>query len=201
MRRLPCRDKGGGRRNGGKNYGKEEQTRRRIRNLIPDGALNESTRLVLVNAIYLKAPWASEFSVSATKPQPFHLGASNRISLPTMAADRSFSYARRKDCTVLAIPYRGGELQLLILLPEKVDGLTALERNLTPKLLADCAKLDPQDVILHLPKFKLDPPAMSLGRELQALGMKSAFDQPRGSANFDLIAPPGRLPLHLQSVP
>lgn len=44
-------------------------------------------------------------------------------------------------------------------------------------------------VILYLPKFKLEPPLMSLGLELQALGMKSAFDQPRGTANFDRIAP------------
>ena len=55
--------------------------------------------------------------------------------------------------------------------------------------MADCAALDRKDVILYLPKFKLEPPLMSLGRELQALGMKSAFDQPQGSANFDRIAP------------
>ena len=64
-----------------------------------------------------------------------------------------------------------------------------MEANLTPQLLAECARLDRQEVILHLPKFKLEPPAMSLGKELKALGMKSAFDQPRGSANFDPIAP------------
>jgi serpin B len=44
-------------------------------------------------------------------------------------------------------------------------------------------------VILHLPKFKLEPPTMSLTKELQGLGMKTAFDQPIGSANFDRLAP------------
>jgi serine protease inhibitor len=67
----------------------EDQTRRRIRNLIPDGALKDITRLVLVNAIYLKAPWANEFSASATRPQTFYLGASNLIKVPTMTAQRS----------------------------------------------------------------------------------------------------------------
>ena len=167
----------------------EDQTRKRIRNLIPDGGLNDRTRLVLVNAIYLKAPWASEFSVSATEPQPFHLGVHNLCRVPTMTQRASLSYTRRHDCTVLAIPYRGGELQFLIVLPEKVDGLTAVEKSLTPQLLADWARLDRQEVILYLPKFKLEPPGLSLGRELQALGMKSAFDQPIGSANFDRIAP------------
>ena len=167
----------------------EDQTRQRIHNLIPDGALNNLTRLVLVNAIYLKASWSKEFYAPATQPQTFLLGPNNLIRVPTMMAQRSLGYARRDGYTALTIPYRGGDLQFLILLPDKVDGLADLEKKLTARLLADCAKLDQRDVILYLPKFKLEPPAMSLGRELQALGMKNAFDLPQGSANFDRIAP------------
>ncbi|MCW5552011.1 MAG: serpin family protein [Verrucomicrobiae bacterium] len=167
----------------------EDQTRQRIRDLIPEGALNDLTRLVLVNAIYLKAPWAEEFRASATKSQPFHLGANNLVNVPMMTAKRTLGFARRNGHVALNIPYRGGELHFLILLPDRVDGLADLEKALTARSLADCARLNPQEVILHLPKFKLEPPVMALGRELQKLGMKSAFDQPRGSANFDRIAP------------
>ena len=166
-----------------------DQTRQRIRDLIPDGALNELTRLVLVNAIYLKAPWADEFPGSATKPEAFHLAANSVLNVPTMNAKLTVGYARRGDCTFLAVPYHGGEIQFLILLPDKADGLADLESRLTPRLLADCAQPKPQEVLLYLPKFKLEPPTISLGRELQALGMKSAFDQPHGSANFDRMAP------------
>jgi serpin B len=167
----------------------EDQTRHRIRDLIAEGALNELTRLVLVNAVYLKAQWAEGFSLSATRPKTFYLGANNLINVPMMTAQRSLGYARRDGTTVLAIPYRGGDLQFLILLPDKVDGLADMEKKLTARLLADCAALEQQEVVLFLPKFNPEPPAMSLGRELRALGMKSAFDQPRGSANFDRIAP------------
>ncbi|MEI2723782.1 MAG: serpin family protein [Verrucomicrobiota bacterium] len=167
----------------------EEQTRERIRDLIPTGRLTDLTRLVLVNAIYLKTPWACEFYESNTKGQPFHLSANNLISVPTMMSTRTVGYARRDGCTVLTIPYWGSELQFLILLPEQPEGLRALEKNLTAKQLAGGARLGLQMVILYLPKFKLEPPLMSLGLELQALGMKSAFDQPRGTANFDRIAP------------
>src|SRR4029434_8591283 len=45
------------------------------------------------------------------------------------------------------------------------------------------------DVFLHLPKFKFEPPTIQLAKQLQALGMKTAFDIPPGSANFDRIAP------------
>jgi serpin B len=167
----------------------EDQTRERIRNLIPDGALDEFTRLVLVNAVYLKAPWADEFRVAATKPETFHLSANDLVSVPMMNAKRSLGYARRDGHVALTIPYRGGELQFLILLPDQVEGLANLEKGLTARDLADCARLNSLEVILHLPKFKLEPPAMALGRELRTLGMKTAFDQPRGSANFDRIAP------------
>jgi len=64
-----------------------------------------------------------------------------------------------------------------------------LEAKLTPELLAECANPEPADLILHLPKFKLEPPTVPLGSVLQALGMLTAFDQPQGSTNFDRMAP------------
>ena len=54
-----------------------DQTRDRIRDLIPAGALDKTTRLVLANALYLKAPWASEFSQNGTKPEPFFVRGGN----------------------------------------------------------------------------------------------------------------------------
>ncbi len=167
----------------------EKQTRNRIQNLIPADALNELTRLVLVNAIYLKAPWAKEFKKSATEPRPFHSANAKTSDVPTMVRKDSFGFAQRDGFSVVALPYAGGELQFLILLPGEPNGLPALERKLSPSLLADCANLKSQDVLLYLPKFKLEPPLFQLSKPLQDLGMKSAFDIPQGSANFDGIAP------------
>src|SRR5207244_7383936 len=56
-------------------------------------------------------------------------------------------------------------------------------------MLAGCARLQTRDVDLHLPKFKLQPPTMALAEKFEALGMKTAFDKPQGSANFDKMAP------------
>jgi serpin B len=167
-----------------------EQTRDRIRDLIPPGALNEMTRLVLANAIYLKAPWAHEFSDAATKPQPFHVRGGAVVDLPMMhRQDRQFGYAKLEGFTAVSLPYIGNELQFLVLVPDEVNGLSALERKLDAETLAKCAKLEPRDVDLSLPKFKLEPPTILLGEKLQALGMTSAFNQPPGSANFDRMAP------------
>jgi serpin B len=74
-------------------------------------------------------------------------------------------------------------------LPDEVNDLSALERRVTPELLAECAKLDTQQVALWLPKLKIEPPLLVLSQNLKALGMKTAFDDPSGSANFDRMAP------------
>jgi serpin B len=67
--------------------------------------------------------------------------------------------------------------------------LVEVVKAMTPQVLEDCARLQNADVILHLPKFKFEPPPMALSTALRALGMKTAFDDPRGSANFNRMAP------------
>ena len=165
------------------------QTRDRIRDLIPPNGLDATTRLVLANAIYLKAPWQSEFNDAVTKPKPFHVHGSVPVNVSTMAQRKQFGYAKRDDFVVVALPYSGGELQFVILLPDQANGLAKLESKLSADLLTQCAKLEPQDVDLVLPKFKIEPPTIPLGETLQALGMKTAFDVPQGSANFDKMSP------------
>jgi serpin B len=167
-----------------------EQTRQRIRDLIPRDALKANTRLVLANAIYLKAPWAKPFSADATKPEPFHVRGGEAVTVPTLHEhERSCGYAKRDGFTAVSIPYIDSDLQFVVLLPDEVKGLESLEKRITNTMLAQCAKLEGRDLDLHLPRFKFEPPTLNLGSTLQALGMKTAFDQPPGSANFDRMAP------------
>ena len=168
-----------------------EQTRDRIRDLIPGGALDKTTRLVLANALYLKAPWASEFSNNETHPEPFHVRGGTPVDVPMMRkTDKQFGYAKREGFTAVSLPYAGGDLQFLVLLPDDINGLRGLESKLSADVLASCAKLQKREEIdLYLPKFKLEPPTITLAKQFEALGMKTAFDQPKGSANFDKIAP------------
>ena len=167
-----------------------DQTRDRIRDLIPGGALDKTTRLVLANALYLKAPWASEFSQNATQPEPFFVHGGAPVDVPMMRkTDKHFGYARHEGFTVVSLPYAGDDLQFVVLLPDEIDGLRKLESKLTADVLAGCAKLEKRDVDLHLPKSKLEPPTITLAEKFEALGMKTAFDKPQGSANFDKIAP------------
>jgi serpin B len=166
-----------------------DQTHDRIRDLIPPNGVDAMTRLVLANAIYLKAPWANEFSDAFTKPGPFHIHGGAAVDVPTMKNVKKFGYARQNGFSAVALPYAGNELQFLVLVPDDVNGLRALESTLTADMLAKCARLELHDVDLSFPKFKFEPSTIQLADKLKALGMRSAFDQPPGSANFDKIAP------------
>ena len=167
----------------------EAQTRQKILDLIPGGGLTADTRLVLVNALYFKAPWADSFKKAATVDLPFQVRGSEPHAVPTMRKQLSAPYSRGDGFTAIALPYAGNDLRFLIFLPDAPDSLAELEKIITPELLTEWATMKPQSIALELPRFKLQPATLPLSKTLQSLGLKTAFDQPRGSANFDRMAP------------
>jgi len=165
------------------------QTQDKIRDLLPAGQPTPDTRLALVNTLYLRANWADEFVISATQSESFHFIGKEAATVPTMQTRHKYGYAKRDGYSVVTLPYLGNELQFVLFVPDREDGLAALEKALTEKALTDCSHLKPREVILHLPRFKMEPDTMALAQTLQSLGLRTAFDQPQGSANFDRMAP------------
>lgn len=166
------------------------QTQDKIRDLIPQRTLSDETRIVLANAVYFKAAWADDFQVDATAPEPFHVnGGSQTTDVLTMRKTHRLSYFKGPGFQAVTLPYLGWRLHFLLLVPDCIDGLSEVESNLTPELLYECSRARNQEVILHLPKFKIAPPAADLSEMLRMLGMNSPFDSPLGSADFDAMAP------------
>jgi len=161
----------------------EKQTNDRIQNLLGPGTVTPLSRLILTNAIYFKAAWADQFHNSATENKDFHLSASKTIQAPTMYNSGGYYYLKGPSFQALAMPYEKGEISMLILLPDNVDGLPALERSLTAGALAKwMGSLSYQhEVIVYLPKFKITQ-QFELSSTLKDLGMKTAFDA--NSADF-----------------
>ncbi|MFI5358019.1 MAG: serpin family protein [Opitutales bacterium] len=165
------------------------QTHDKILDLLPAGQPLPETRLALVNALYLRAGWAEPFRESSTQPESFHLTVSNNVDVPTMNTQGHLGYAKRDGYSVVTMPYLGLGLQFVLIVPDTPDGLAGVEKQLTVETLAMCASLDRRAVRLHLPKFKIEPPLLGLSGALQALGLKTAFDLPKRSANFNRMAP------------
>jgi len=168
----------------------EKQTQKRIRDLIPEGGLSADTRLVLVNALYFKAAWADDFNAQATAPMPFHAnGAKSTVQVPTMSQKMLMRYVNGRGFKAVTLPYAGNDLHFLLIVPDEINGVSDVEKKLTPETLLACAKAEYHEVVLHLPKFKITPPTVPLGEVLQKMGMTTAFDKPEGSADFDAMAP------------
>tara|TARA_Y100000310_G_scaffold332712_1_gene408812 strand:+ start:215 stop:1474 length:1260 start_codon:yes stop_codon:yes gene_type:complete len=160
----------------------EEQTNDKIKDLIPAGVLSPMTRLVLTNAIYFKGTWEWEFDKSDTREQDFRITPTNAIKTPMMymKPDKAkFNYADIEDLQILELPYKGGKISMLILLP--TENLDSIEPSLTAEKLTEYkarmseTKLDS----ISFPKFEFDTKYF-MKETLSAMGMPTAF----GNADF-----------------
>jgi len=167
------------------------QTKDKIKDLIPPGAITPVTRLILTNAIYFKSNWAQKFSEKATRDEAFRLSADKTVQTAMMHQQRRFGYTETDAVQVLALPYTYHDLSMIVLLPKAVDGLPALEKSLTGKNLAAWLKqLRSHRVKVTLPKFKFTS-RFTLARVLKAMGMADAFS--RKEADFTGMATTERL--------
>lgn len=155
----------------------EDQTRERIKDLLLPGQVNANTTMVLTNAVYFKAKWVTQFDPKKTRKTPFHLADNTTVEVPMMYGSVKCGYARRADgTTMVELPYQGGELSMVVILPKPSVELSAVEKQLTPKVLAEwLGQLKDQAAHeVHLPRFKLET-RYELPEHLVALGMKKAF--------------------------
>ncbi len=178
----------------------EHQTQDRIRDLIDPSLLNLDTRLVLVNALHLKAAWAKPFTTGLTKTRPFHLGNDLTADVRTLHSVETHGFKEFDGFRAVSLAYRSGDLQLVLFVPDTTNGLAALEGKLSAETLDACRSLPRKELDLYLPLLKMAPPTLSLSRPLQAMGLKSAFDLPQGSAHFDRMADTARERLKISEV-
>lgn len=154
----------------------EKETKDRIRDLLPPGSIDASTRLVLTNAIYFKGKWAKPFAKDATHDEPFHAIPAAEASVPMMHESLKADLATTDGGRLLLLPYEGNALSMAILLPDEADGLADMEKGLTwEKLDSWIGSAAPRQVILSLPRFRTTS-MFTLSESLAKMGMPSAFD-------------------------
>ena len=151
--------------------------KRETNGMIPElvGALSPETVVVLANAVCLDLSWEERFTADLTKPLPFHLSATQTKTVPIMFKQHRMRYAKRDGFQIAALPYAGGTLQFVALVPDAIDGLKDLETKLTPDILTGCARLEPAEVRLWLPRIKLTSETKNLPETLKRMGMRKAF--------------------------
>jgi serpin B len=137
---------------------------------------------VLINAVYFKAPWANVFSERATREEMFNLSSSQQVRVPMMRKQANFALVTRTGYRALRIPYAVKELGMIVVLPDTVDGLPAVNAAIDERelgvLLSDLRKAGPRPVALDLPRFKHEF-RVDLVPVLREVGITLAFDSNR----------------------
>lgn len=173
-----------------------------------DDDAKKLVRLILTNAIYFKGEWAEVFPKEATKDDDFLLGGGKKQRVPMMAYsgmkgaryaafqgdgtlfdtprqikrgenDPKKLYPDDRGFQMLELPYKGGEVSMVVLVPRSADGMAALEKNLSSgNLQSWIGKMANREVHVLLPKFKLET-EYAMENTLKQMGMARAFVDPR----------------------
>jgi serpin B len=158
----------------------EEQTEDKIQDLLPPGSISSDTRLVLSNAIYFNAAWMYPFEETVTHDDTFYLLEGGQVTVPMMAQSERLGYVTGEDYQAVELPYLGGELSMVILLPTEEafeNWARTVDAEQLTTILDNMVRMQVQ---LTMPKFTFES-GFRLKDALMQLGMSDAFS---GAADF-----------------
>ena len=170
-----------------------DQTGGKIPAIVPD-PIGSDVVAYLIDAIYFKGSWTTQFDGSRTRPGPFRLANGTAVTVPMMTHGRTVrvGVARADGLIVFDLPYGGGAYSMTIALPQQASGIESLVQGLTgERWSAWIAGLDSGSFEVFLPKFTLTY-GLTINAVLKALGMPSAFCESQ-RADFTRMNPSGAL--------
>ncbi|XP_077391463.1 antithrombin-III [Festucalex cinctus] len=159
------------------------KTENNIREALPAGAVAADAVLVLVNSIYFKARWLHQFHAEDAYEAPFQVDARRRCSAQMMFQENVFRHAHlpERRLRLLEMEYRGRDIALTLMLPDKGRSLAQVEAELDlPTLSGWLERMAETRVAVHLPRFRLED-AFRLKGALQAMGLRDIFSPQNAS--------------------
>ncbi|XP_061050759.1 serpin B6 isoform X2 [Eubalaena glacialis] len=172
-----------------------QRTEGKIIDLLSPDSVDSMTCLVLVNAIYFKGNWENQFNKQHTKERPFKVSKNVEKPVQMMFKKSTFkiTYIGEIFTQVLVLPYVGGELDMIIMLPDENTDLKTVEKELTYEKFVEWTRpdlMEEEEVEVSLPKFKLGE-SYDMEGVLRTLGVTDAFENAR--ADFSAMSSRGDL--------
>lgn len=168
-----------------------KKTHGMIPSMVTDKSITADTRLLALNAIYLREKWLCPFEPNVTQKAPFHCADGTTCTVPMMLQQTKFRYAEGEGWQAVALDYdtqgRKGEAGFFIgILPngsahDFAQKLTVQKYNAIRQALAQ-AKY--QEVLVFLPKMNLDSGIVSLNAPLKKLGLATMFSDRADFSRF-----------------
>jgi serpin B len=176
----------------------EERTSGRIREVFPPRALTRLTRLVLANALYLKADWERAFHPARTRDEPFHRLQGRPLSVPMMRRTDAYAWTSDTDLSAVELPYAGGRLAMDVIVPRRGRWGAARRRLTATGVTRILAAMRTSRLALRLPRFTVRSDLDLVG-ELRRLGVRAALRP--GTADLRAMSPRARADgLHVAKV-
>ena len=173
-----------------------DQTKNKIKDLIPRGSITYDTRLVLTNAIYFKGDWVLQFDKKKTREADFKVSPEKtvKVQMMSLTGDKAkFNYAETEQLQILEMPYEGDELSMLVILPR--ENLESIEDSINKEKLDELkGMLHEREVNVYMPKFKFETKYF-MKEDLKEMGMPTAF-----SMDADLSGMTGNMDLFIDKV-
>lgn len=148
--------------------------------------LDPRTVMMLINAIYFKGKWKSEFDVDKTATGSFYKAEGSPVSVPMMKQSSNFKIYSGDGFVMGEFPYGQGNFVMDVILPNSQNGISNLLPGITETSFNNwAANLNEQSIDLTMPHFKYDY-KIGLKNILSDMGMGIAFDFTK--ADFTNIA-------------
>lgn len=162
--------------------------------------LDKLDRAVLINAVYFKGKWVHAFPKTESGgrrgggarggplPETFHPAKAAAFPITLMSVHETFDYAESEGQQAVRLPYKGGRLAMIAVLPAESSTLTAFRETLDAgtwrKLRSGLA---PRKGMVAIPRFKFEQDH-DMVPSLKAMGMTLPFDRVR--ADFSNMSRP-----------
>lgn len=173
-----------------------QETNQKIQDLIPAGAIDSLTRLVLTNAIYFNAAWQQEFNEDLTQPADFYLSDQQVASVDMMEQKNRFNYQFTEEFQMAEIFYLNSRYSMVLLMPRQTSLAEFSQTFDYDRYVEILYGVKSGEMILKMPKFEYES-SFSAGSVLKSLGINTPFT---ASADFGGMYEEGAQPLFISDV-
>lgn len=153
-----------------------ENTNDHIKNFFPEGSIDPTTNLLLVNAIFFQGNWKTKFDKKDTHDGRFILSNGNSIKVNYMwKNDRvSYVYDTHRKTHVLELPYEKNEFSMIITMQKNADETSLNSNDMFKEWIEKLRHTRPKHMDVTIPKFKLKQ-SMNLIKYFEHLGIHDLF--------------------------
>lgn len=163
----------------------ENKTNGLIKNML--GQLDPSTVMLIVNAIYFKGKWSTQFDIANTTDKPFYHSDGSSGKVPMMRQTAKFKIFKGTDFTLAEFPYGQANFVMDVIVPDEINGIN----NIIPLITDNSLKgwinqLSEKKTDLSFPRFKYEY-KKELKDILSVMGMTVAFTDAADFSNISDI--------------